>query len=228
MEDHSEKKYLVDLLTSKSVLKQDIYKNTIHWFNVFKVELKQCLAILSKEINDPRVRLRYVDRGDAEAHLYIGSDVLIFSMHTNVFKLADTDFATKTSYVKNNKQNGFCGVIHIYDFLADSYEFNRPNDLGYLIGRIFINHENHFQLEGKGKIGNLYRDFMHQVLSVEIIQDIIFRVSIYALEFDLLTPPYDTIKEVTVYELQTLSYSSILKTGKTLGFKFKSGNDFAG
>ena len=226
MADHSEKKILVDLLKNKSVLKQDIYTNTIHWFNVFKDELKNCLTVLAKEINDPRVRLRFVDRGDAEAHLYIGSDVLIFSMHTNVFKFSENDFATKTSYVKTNSDNAFCGVIHIYDFLADSYEFNRPNDLGYLIGRIFINRENHFQLEGKGKVGMLYRDFMHQILTNDIVQDIIFRVSIYALEFDLLTVPYDTIKEVSVYELQTLSNSSMLKTGKTLGFKFKSGNEF--
>jgi len=226
MKDHSEKKYLIDLLKSKSVLKQDIYTNTIHWFNVFKEELKNCLAILSQEINDPRVRLRYVDRGEAEAHLYIGSDVLIFSMHTNVFKFSNNDFATKTSYVKSNPDNAFCGIIHIYDFLADSYEFNRSNDLGYLIGRIFINRENHFQLEGKGKVGMLYRDFMHQILTKEIVQDIILRASIYAIEFDLLTPPYDTIKEVSVYELQTLSNSSMLKTGKRLGFKFKSGNDF--
>jgi hypothetical protein len=224
--ENQDKKQLIDVLKSKSVLKQDIYKNTIHWFNVFKQELKQCLAVLSKEIDDPRVRLRFIDRGDAEAHLYIGSDVLIFSMHTNVFKLSDAHFANKTSYVKENPNNAFCGVIHIYDFLADSYEFNRPNDLGYLIGRIFINSENHFLLEGKDKIGMLYRDFMHQVLTNEIVRDIIYKVSIFALQFDLLTPPYETINQVSVYELQTLSNSSMLKTGKTLGFKFKSGTEF--
>jgi len=226
MEDHSEKEYLIDLLKSKSVLKQEIYKNTIHWFSVFKESLKECLNILSQEINDPRVRLRFVDRSDTEAQLYIGSDVLIFSMHTNVFKFSDYDFPTKTSYVKNNPDNGFCGVIHIYDFLSDSYEFNRPNDVGYLIGRLFINRENHFQLEGKGHIGILYRDFMHQVISKEIVQDIIFRVAIHALEFDLLSPPYENINQVTVYDLQTLNNSSMLKTGKRLGFKFKSSSDF--
>jgi hypothetical protein len=224
--ENQDKDHLVSVLKSKSVLKQDIYKNTIHWFNVFKQELKQCLTVLSKEMNDPRVRLRFIDRGDAEAHLYIGSDVLIFSMHTNVFKFSEQDFATKTSYVKDTPENAFCGVIHIYDFLADSYEFNRPNDLGYLIGRVFINRENHFLLEGKGKIGMLYRDFMHQVLTNEIVRDIIYKVSIYALEFDLLTPPYEAINQVSVYELQTQNNSSMLKTGKTLGFKFKSGTEF--
>ena len=222
MAKHPQRDYLVQLLKSKSVLKQEIYQNTIAWFSIFKEKLNECLEILSHDINDPRVRLRLDEKSDTEAHLYIGSDVLIFSMHTNVFKLSDNDFASKTSYVKDNEENGFCGVIHIYDFLADSYEFNRPNDLGYLIGRVFINRENHFQLEGKGKVAMLYRDFMHDVITPDIVKDIIFRISIYALEFDLLNPPYNTISQVSVYELQTLSNSSTLKTGKRLGFKFKS------
>lgn len=225
MADHSEKDYLVNLLRSKSVLKQDIYKNTVRWFAQLKDELQHCITVLAKEIDDPRVRLRYVDRGEGEAHLYIGSDILIFHMHTNVFKFSDMDFATKTSYVKDNPENGFCGVIHIYDFLADSYEYSRSNDTGYLIGRLFINKENHFQLEGKGELGMLYRDFMHPVLTREIVRDIIYRAAVYALEFDLLNPPYDAINQVSVSELQTLSSHSLLKTGKALGFKFKSNSD---
>lgn len=225
MAEHSRKDYLIQLLKSRSVLKQDIYKNTLNWFAVFKEEVQHCLNLLAKEIDDPRVRLRFVDRGEAEAHLYIGSDILIFHMHSNVFRFSEFDFATKTSYVKENPENAFCGVIHIYDFLADSYEYSRLNDTGLLIGRLFINRDNHFQLEGKGQLGMLYRDFMNSQLTREIIQDIIYHAAIHAIEFDLLNPPYDTINQVSVAELQTLSSHSLLKTGKTLGFKFKSGSD---
>lgn len=91
-------------------------------------------------------------------------------MHSNVFKFSEPDFATKTSYVKDNQDNAFCGVVHIYDFLADSYEYSRLNDTGYLIGRLFINRESHFQLEGKGELGMLYPNFMNQVLSEEIVK----------------------------------------------------------
>lgn len=228
MELGDQKKCLVDLLKSKSVLKQEIYKNTNHWFSIIKEELEHCVHGLTKEINDSRVRLRYVDRGQTEALLYIGSDVLIFHMHTNVFKFSDQDFATKTSYVKDNQDRAFCGVIHVYDFLADSYEYGRSNDTGYLIGRLFINSENHFQLEGKGEPGIRYRDFMHQVLNRDILRDIIYRLSAYALEFDLLSPPYDSINLVSVSEMQTLSSNNMLKTGKALGFRFKSDHEVKG
>jgi len=34
-------------------------------------------------------------------------------------------------------------MISIYNFLSDSFKFNRVNDIGYLIARVFTNKENH-------------------------------------------------------------------------------------
>ncbi|MFT5822961.1 MAG: hypothetical protein ACI8ZM_004218 [Crocinitomix sp.] len=214
--------YLVDTLKNKTVAKLDVYKNTMEWFKVFKLELEGCIDLIKQEINDDRIRLRYVDKGDAEAQLFIGSDVIIFNMHTNVFQLSPNNYASQTSYVRQNPLNGFCGIIRIYDFLADSYEFNRHHDVGYMIGRILINRENHFLMQGKGQLGFMYKDFMHQVLTKEVIQDIILRVSIHALDFDLFIPPYGAVQTATVQDLQTLNHSSQLKTGKRLGFKFEA------
>jgi len=221
---HLEKgrEYLTNILNQKTVLKLDIYKNTIDWFKVFKEELAVCVKTIKKRVPDSRIRLRVVERGDTEAQLFIGSDVLIFSMHTNIFQLSEENYSSQTSYVKNNPSNAFCGIINVYDFLADSYEFNRSYDVGYLISRIFINREDHFLMEGKGQLGFIYADFMHQVLSKELIQDIILRLAIHGLDFDLFTPPYDSVKTATVQDLQTLNYSSKLKTGKRLGFKFEA------
>lgn len=214
--------YLVDLLKNKTALKLDIYRNTIEWFKLFKLELLSCTELIRKEIPDERIRLRVVDKGDAEVQLFIGSDVIIFNMHTNIFQLERTEYASQSSYVQRNPLNGYCGIINVYDFLADSYEFNRSYDVGYLISRIFINRENHFLMEGKGELDFIYKDFMHQVLSVDIIKDIILRVSIHALDFDLFTPPYESVQTATVQDLQAFNYSSKLKTGKRLGFKFES------
>lgn len=217
--------YLVDLLKNKTCLKLDVYQNTIEWFGKFKEELQNCVEIIRKDITDDRIRLKFIDRGDTEAQLFVGSDVLIFSMHTNIFQLNRNDYASQTSYVKNDPKNAFCGIINIYNFLADSYEFNRSHDVGYLISRIFINREDHFMIEGKGQLGYLYRDFMHQVMTPEYMQDIILRTAIYAIDFDLFTPPYKNVQNATVQDLQALNYSSKLKTGKRLGFKFESKQD---
>lgn len=214
--------YLTHLLQNKTTVKLNVYENTINWFKVLKEELKASIEIIKKEINDDRIRLRFVDRGDTEAQLFIGSDVLVFNMHTNVFQLPPNDYNSMTSYVRSNPANAFCGIINIYNFLADSYEFNRHHDIGYLIGRIFINHENHFMMEGKGQLEFIYRDFMHQVLNEYVLKDIILRVSIHALDFDLFTPPYRTVQKATVQDLNALAHSSKLKTGKRLGFKFQT------
>ncbi|MEO9531336.1 MAG: hypothetical protein ABJG68_11560 [Crocinitomicaceae bacterium] len=219
------KEILLNMLKAKSGHKQLVFKNTKEWFGIFKKEISDCVDVLKKGINNDKIRLKFIDRGEGEAQLFIGSDVLVFHMHSNVFKLPSTDFATQTSYVMNNPQNAYCGIINVYDFLADSFEYNRHNDAGYMLCRIFINAENHFKVEGKGPMDFIYNNFMNQVISAEIIQEIIIRVAIYALDFDLLTPPYQAVSQVSVAELQTLSSNSKLKTAKRLGFQFSSDHD---
>lgn len=225
MSKDKERKMLLDLLTSKSGLKQDVHQNTKEWFYILKKELEECIDSLESTVKDKRIRFKYEDKGDGEARLYLGSDVLVFHMHSNVFKLPPTDYSAQTSYVQKNPENAYCGVIHVYDFLADSYEQNRSNDLGYLICRIFINHESHFKVEGKGEMGIIHQNFMNQVLTQELLHELILRIGIYALDFDLLTPPYNTVSVVSVDELHALSTNSRLKTGKRLGFKFQSETD---
>jgi len=220
---------LVDLLKSKSILKQNVYFNNIKWFKVFKEELNACVEMLSKDLNDnsDNIRLKIVDRSDTEIQLFIGSDVLIFQMHTNVFKISPDNYVHQSSYIKTNPENAYCGIINIYNFLADSYQFNRSNDYGYLISRIFINREDHFFIEGKGQLEFVYKDFLNQVLNKEIIVDVIMKVATFAVDFDLLTPPYNKVNVVSVHEMQTISSDSKLKTGKRLGFKFQSDNEIS-
>ena len=220
-----DKKYLADLLNTRAVLKQDIYANTIEWFKVLKKSVEKCLDELKDQISDPRIRLRLEDKSDTEIRLYIGSDVIVFAMHTNVFKFSEQDYAAQTSYVQREPKNGYCGVIQIYNFLADSYEYNRFNDVGYMIGRLFINHENHFLVEGKQQLGFLYRNFMNQVINEAMMEEIVYKIAIQAIDFELLSPPYQMVEKTTVHELQSLSISSELKTGKRLGFRFSSEQD---
>ena len=205
-------------------MKQRVYDNTF----ALLITLKQVLLEISKEFNsqlkevDRRVALEFKDQGQFEAQLKIAGDLLIFSMHTNVFEFNREHSIWKLPYVQENKQNSYCGVISIYNFLSDSFKYFREEDLGYLVARIFINQENHFMVEGKRQFGFLYNNFGKDILTKDILKQIIYNTIQYTLEFDLLVPPYDNVKIVSVGQMnQKIEYSKI-QTGKRLGFTFNS------
>jgi hypothetical protein len=96
------------------------------------------------------------------------------------------------------------------------------DDLGYLVGRIFINKSLHYFVEGKRQMGFLYNNFGSAVLNEEDLTNIIETAILYTLEFDLLVPPYDAVKLATVSQMNAKIDNSKFQTGKRLGFKFNS------
>lgn len=217
-----EQKELSIFLKDRSLLKQEVYNNAKTVFSKFKTVLEKEVESLRKGVKDERVRTIYEDKGSFEAHAYVGSDVLVFNMHTNVFCFPDESPICKTSYVKKNKDLAYCGVFHIYNFLADSFLHGRMNDPGYLLARIFVNKEGHFYVEGKGKLGIDYRDFINCELTQEVIVAIIRRAIYQSVEFDLLSPPMDLVETASVMQIKVQSSSAQMKTGKRLGFKFEA------
>lgn len=213
-----------ELLESKAALKQDIFDDTKRQFECFRKLIHQEVAQLRMKVQDERVRVYAVDKGDFEIQIFIGSDVLVYHMHTNVFKLPDENPHWKTEYIAEDKERGYFGIINIYNFLADSYLKNRMNDVGYLIGRIFVNKEEHFMVEGKGQLGFLFRDLQQSELTEAIVTNIIHVSFVYALEFDLFTPPYDVVAKVSVSQMIEMQNNDKLTTGKRLGFKFEAEN----
>ncbi len=220
------KQLIIELLKEKAVHKQDVYANTLSNFNIFKQKAEKLSQFLTQHITkaDKRVEIIYTEKSGFEFHLKVAGDLIIFHMHTNVFDFDKSHSIWKNSYVKNNNFNAYCGLINVYNFLSDSFKYNRTNDVGYLIGRIFINKENHFFVEGKRQLSFLYNDFNNAVLSESSIDSIIDSIVLYALSFDLLTPPYDSMKEVSMQEILEVSQSNI-STGKRLGFKFQADAD---
>jgi hypothetical protein len=173
-------------------------------------------------VTDKRVRLSFHEKGEAEIHVYVGSDVLVFTLHSNVFRLPDSNALWGTSYFKEDENHGYFGVIYIYNFLAQSFLQNRLNDSGYLIGRILINHERHFLVEGKGTLGRLFQDPQNMELNEQIIGLIVQLSFHYALTFDLLVPPFEVMEELSVAQIQQIGDELKLKTAKRLGFKRSS------
>lgn len=218
---------MFDIVTEKSVLKQDVFNNVILNFKILKQVLKEIADDLSTRVGhvDERIVIEYKETGEYEAKVRVAGDLLIFQMHTNVFKFDRENSLWKTSYLSENENRGYCGIINIYNFLNDSFKYNRSNDLGYLVGRIFVNFENHFMVEGKRQLGFLYNDFINNVLDKDQLKSIIQSSIIYCLDFDLLVPNYDLIKEVSVRDVNKMIDDSRMRTGKRLGFVFKSNSD---
>ena len=146
-------------------------------------------------------------------------------MHSNIFEFSRDHEVMKTSYLMNNHELSYCVMIMIFNFLADSFKYNRINDSGYLIGRVFINNQQHYFLEGKKEIGLVYNNFASNVLDKKAVDQIIRSAIQYTINFDLLTPPYENMKEVTVAEMQTEIDLIKLKTGKRLGFRFQADHE---
>jgi hypothetical protein len=223
MRSEHEKKQMdtiLKLLSEKSVMKQDVYSNTIAVFNELKEILKQRAEELSDQVIkvDKRVNIYFKEISLQSIQLKIAGDILDFQMHSNVFEFDHSHPMFKTGYIRNNELNSYCGIISVYNFLADSYKYNRMNDLGYLIARIFINREKRFFVETRTQIGYKYHNFSAAPISKTEMSDIVNEMIIYSIMFDLFTPPYDSVRQVTVAEMQEKSSSSALRTGKRLGY----------
>ncbi len=211
---------IIDLLLNKAAMKQDIADYSEKVFEQFKVVMLDEIEILKKTVDDTRVRMKLKDKGKYEFRVSIGSDILVFQLHRNVFKLPDENPLWKTPYLEENGANGFFGMINIYNFLAESFEQNRLNDAGYLIGRVYLNHDEKFMVEGKGQLGFLFRDLANSKMNDDIIRHVLQVSMAFAIEFDLITPPYELVQEVSVGQIKMISSDLQVATGKRLGFKF--------
>ncbi|WP_297829173.1 hypothetical protein [uncultured Rikenella sp.] len=216
---------IVETLKTKSVLLQQIFDNTQQVFGQLKEILQEYAVEVNEQLegaSDRRIKLEYRDRGKFEAQLQLAGDILIFSMHTNVFQFERENIIWQNSYVKQDKQNAYCGVINIYNFLSDSFRYNRSADEGYLVARIFINRDFQYMVEGKRQVTYRHDNFGQGAITPDALTEIIESTMAYTLDFDLLVPPYDTVKLVTVDQMNTKIENSKLQTGKRMGYQFRS------
>ena len=223
----NQKEHILNLLKEKSVMKQDVFRNTIASFDLVKKCLEEIAHDLNKETSaiDKRINVSVSETNNYATQLKVAGDMLEFFMHTNVFQFDKSHAMFKTGYIKQNEHNSYCGIINVYNFLADSFKYNRLNDLGYLVCRIFINREMRFFIEAKGNMGVKYSSFSSEALNKEQLFEIINDLIIYAITFDLYTPPIDQIREVSVNEIQEKVSSINLRTGKRLGYGASAEDD---
>jgi hypothetical protein len=215
---------IYESIIKKDNLKQSVFDNTRNTFNDFRDLVKSIVANYQKKMaKDPRKELlTFRDKGEFQFELEFASDILVFVLHSNVFEFDRNHEVRKTKYIQDDNARSYCGVILVYNFLSDSVKYGRINDVGYLVARMFINKELHYFIEGKREIGMLYSNFENSIMDKIAVNSIVESAMMYCLNFDLLTPPFDNIKEVTVSEVMENLEHMRIKTGKRLGFRFQA------
>lgn len=218
------KSKILSTLKDKSSVKQKVHDNTLKVLDDVKIILQEFMVEMNDNLreSDERIHLEYTDNGLYGAQIKIAGDLLIFAMHSNVFEFDRSHGVWKTSYVQGDRMASYCGIISIYNFLSDSLKYNRLQDLGYLVGRIFVNRDMYYFTEGKRQLGFFFNNFGNEKINMESLRNIISLAINYTLEFDLLVPPYDAVKIATVEQISDRIQLSRLRTGKRLGFQFNS------
>ena len=212
---------VVDLLSDKAGLKQDVFEITKTAFG----QMREITQRITEQINSSgkvdckKIIVEFENINEFEFQLKIGSDIVVFIMKSNVFALPDNHKDMKHKYFKSDWKKAYFGQIMVYDFIADSVKFNRIDDIGYLIERIFINVENHFLIESLKNIGFSFPDITHNIIDEEILENLIEDAILVSIETDLVSTSFADNFNLSIQQ-RMVKRSKI--AGSKLGFQMSS------
>ncbi len=206
----------MQLLTEKASIKQEVFRKSKDYFNMMKGVVESVTACVADEVTkvDDALQLEYKDNSPNECELHFSGDVLLFNMHTNVFTFDKNHRIWQSGYVREDKRRAYFAMINIYNFLADSFRYNRMNDAGLLLARVFVNREGQFFVEGKKQMSFIFNHLGQQVMDEANIKELVDTAMICSLEHDLTVPDYKDSMRVSVKQIQSLSNELQLKTAK--------------
>lgn len=211
--------HLAELLETKACIKQQTFRNVQQNFKALKKEAQKIINHLKTKVErkDEDVKLEVIDVTKYEFHVRIAGDLLIFFMHSNIVMLGNDHRLNQSKYVTKDPMRKYLGQINVYNFMADAVNYNRLNDPGYLIARLFINFESRFLIEGGGQLNYMGEEVSSKAISPTDISIFVQLVMSQAIELDLITAPFASIKSITL--LQKIEKSQALGGGYKLGFQ---------
>ncbi len=225
----SPNRQLIEALSGKSNAKSLVFDMAFDVFN----NLKELLAEISNDLGEAldeikesgvvlskRVKLAYRDRGKLEAEVRFADDVLVFSLLPDIYQFDKEHPVWGNPYTVQDKFNTYCGVITVHNFLYESVKLNRECDPGYLVARLFINREGCFFVEGKNQPRNKISQFGSIKLDKKELRDFVESAMLYAISFDLLVPPFEKVKTITIGDKDSDDYR--IPTGKRNGFSYET------
>jgi len=219
---------ICNLLISKGELKMDVFNAALEAMQYFKDVAKEFDDYYKSNFSEAHesVPVLYNNKNQYLFQIKFAGDILVFMLHTNIFEFPRDHEVMKSSYIKENKERSYCGMISIYNFLSDSFKYDRINDTGYMIGRVLINNEHHFYMEGKRELAQILNNFNTNKFSIDNAREILHSAIKYTVNFDLLLPEFDMIKIITVNDMMQLENQIMtIPTAKRLGYRFEKDVD---
>ncbi len=206
------------MLESKSAAKQTTFTHLARAFEMMSHESQRIInEISTASITAEDVTLYHRIINKHEFQVKLAGDLLIFVMHTNIITFDPDHGLMKESYIRSNPVNRYFGQINIYNFMYDSMKYGRGNDPGYLIGRLMINHEGRFFMEGEETFTSRYGRISETPIDGVNLQDIVKHSLQIAIQNDLMAIPYERVKLITLN--QKNEHTIELGGGQKIGFQ---------
>lgn len=216
---------ILNKLETTSKLKYELYKMTRNLFDELEElahEISEELRANAPDLEDLRIGVKRIN--EHEFLFQIGGDTLVFILQSNISKLSEESYISKSKYLRSDEELKYFGQILIYNFLSDTIIFNRLDDAGYLVGRLLLNKENKFFFEGERKIVFNFPELKDNPITAEKKRSLIEQLLMSALENDLLTPAFQDIMLITYH--QKIEHTSSMGNPKKIGFDlFAKGRD---
>ncbi len=207
-------------LREKSSAKQAIFRATQAAFTLLRQTSQQlCLELTQKVTTDAdaSVKIECLPVNEMEFHIRFSGDLLVFVMHSNIVTFPDDFGPLNTLYVEADFRRRFFGHIMAYNFMADSIRYQRMNDPGYLLGRLLINIDSHYFLEGVKQLELPDPDMSRSTVTAESLRLFVESAMIAAVNNDLIAPPLPEIQKISVK--QKLENQQVSR-GSKVGFNF--------
>ncbi len=206
-------------LKEKSSAKQAIYRNTQAAFDCLRQVSQELVVELSRKITplDSSVVIEYRPINEMEFHIRFSGDLLVFVLHSNIVTFDDDYGPMPSKYVADDFRRRFFGHIMAYNFMADSIKYQRLNDPGYLVGRLLVNIDNCYYLEGVQQLELPDNDMSDNPVTDESMKLFVESAMIAAVNNDLVAPPLPEIQRISVK--QKLENQQVSR-GSKVGFSF--------
>lgn len=212
---------IFDSLKQKSTAKQAIFRNTQAAFDCLRLVTQELVVELSRKLTtlDASVITEYRSINEMEYHIKFSGDLLVFVMHSNVVTFPDDYGPMKSAYVGQDFRRRFFGHIMAYNFMADSIKYQRLNDPGYLVGRLLVNIDNRYYLEGVQQLELPNNNMSDNEIKTDTMRLFVESAMIAAVNNDLIAPPLPEIQRISVK--QKLENQQVSR-GSKVGFSFSA------